>query len=216
MHEKGVAAHFKYIHVDLGKDKPAWFKAEVNPYGTVPCIYDGDRGVFESAVSMEYIDEKFPQPDGFQLYPGDAVTRAAVRAFVSTLDFKAIYGYIMEQDRSKDAAHATACDALMASIETKFAAGSPSGPFFLGADLSAADIALFPFIDRMAPGLRAYRGYDLWGGGAYPRLLAGWAAIQARPAWLATHQPEDFYIAAYHGYATGKPGTVPKRVKAAV
>ena len=189
----------------------------MNPYGTVPCIYDGDRGVFESSVCMEYIDEKFPS-DGLKLFPGDAVTRASIRAFISTLDFKHIYGYIMEQDRSKDAGHAAACDALMASMETKYSAASPDGPFFLGAELSAADIAVFPFLDRMVPGLRAYRGYDLWGSGggsAYPRLKAAWDAIQTRPAWRATHQSEEYYIAAYQGYATGKPGTVPKRVKAA-
>ena len=189
----------------------------MNPFGTVPCIYDGDRGVFESAVCMEYIDEKFPT-DGLKLFPGDAVTRASIRAFISTLDFKPIYGYIMEQDRTKDASHAAACDALMAAIETKYSAASPAGPFFLGAELSAADIAVFPFLDRMVPGLRAYRGYDLWGSGggsAYPRLKAAWDAIQTRPAWRATHQSEEYYIAAYQGYATGKPGTVPKRVKAA-
>jgi glutathione S-transferase len=50
------AWQFKYIHVDLGEDKPAWFKEEVNPFGTVPCIYDHGRGVFESAIIVEFLE----------------------------------------------------------------------------------------------------------------------------------------------------------------
>ena len=29
-----------YIHIQLGNEKPSWYTDQVNPSGTVPCIYD--------------------------------------------------------------------------------------------------------------------------------------------------------------------------------
>ncbi len=63
-------AQFRYIHVDLGEDKPAWYAAAVNPeFGTVPCVYDGGRPVFESPIVLEYLEDKFPHT-GTPLLPG--------------------------------------------------------------------------------------------------------------------------------------------------
>ncbi len=46
--------------MDLGDDKPAWFKEHINPrFGTVPCVYDHGQGVFESVIVVEYLEEKF-------------------------------------------------------------------------------------------------------------------------------------------------------------
>ena len=50
LHEKGAASKYTYIHIELGDDKPAWYKEVVNPQGTVPCVYDGGKAVFESAL----------------------------------------------------------------------------------------------------------------------------------------------------------------------
>ena len=46
--------------MDLGEDKPEWFKDSINPSGTVPCIVDAGRAVFESAICVEYLEDKFP------------------------------------------------------------------------------------------------------------------------------------------------------------
>ena len=90
MHEKGVAGEaraagrtargtlltprcprqFKYVHVDLGEDKPAWYAANFNPAGTVPAIYDDGKPVFESALCVEYLEDKFPGRGTALLPPG--------------------------------------------------------------------------------------------------------------------------------------------------
>lgn len=55
------APQFKYVHIDLGDAKPAWYGERINPdFGTVPCVYDAGRGVFESAIVVEYMEESFP------------------------------------------------------------------------------------------------------------------------------------------------------------
>jgi hypothetical protein len=44
----------------------------VNPYGTVPCLYVDGKGVFESSIICEYIEEKWPN-QGTQLMPDGMV-----------------------------------------------------------------------------------------------------------------------------------------------
>jgi glutathione S-transferase len=137
-----------------------------------------------------------------------------VRLFVSQLDFKPFYAFLMDPTPAARDAHAAACSAALAAIESRYASASASGPFFLGAALSAADVALLPFMDRFTATLAAYRGWDLAAGGSAPRVVAALAAARERPAWRATAQPHSFYVAAYSGYASGKQ-TVTRRVPAA-
>jgi glutathione S-transferase len=150
----------------------------------------------------------------------EAAERAAVRLFVSQLDFAPMYRFLLEQDRSRDAAHADACAAALADIESLYGAQSPDkGPFFLGERISAADIALLPFIARLGPALKAFRGYHLCDvhhsgcNAVLPRICAALRAMQARPSWQHTACEPSFYVSALEGYAAGRPG-VPRRVRA--
>ena len=142
-----------------------------------------------------------------------------MRLFVSTLDFSHAYRFLMEQDRSRDTEHADACAAALASLEARYAAQSQAGPYFLGERLSAADLALLPFIARLGPALKAFRGYhlcDAQHGGCnavLPRICAAMRALQARPAWQQTACEPSIYVSALEGYAAGQPG-VPRRVRA--
>ncbi len=237
MHEKGVAAEarsahahsgnrsatdaharsqFTYVHVDLGEDKPDWYKDTINPAGTVPCIFDAGKPIFESHFCVEYLEDKFPGR-GTPLLPPDAAARAAVRLFVSSLVLAPYYAFLMEQDRSKDAEHIATCTASLAAIEARYAAASADGPFFLGAELSAADIALLPFVMRFSAGLGAYRGWDVAAvaaSGVAPRVAKALAAASSRPAWRATAPEAAFVVQTYAGYATGK-STVLRRVAVA-
>lgn len=79
--EKNVA--FDYVHVDLGQQKPEWYKEKVNPYGTVPSLYDGDKAVFESVIIAEYVEETFGAEKGTRLMPADPVDRAVVRLVIA-------------------------------------------------------------------------------------------------------------------------------------
>ncbi len=53
-----VGFQMKYVHIDLGSRKPAWYASSVNRLGTVPCVFvEGGKGVFESMNVAEYMDE---------------------------------------------------------------------------------------------------------------------------------------------------------------
>ena len=205
--------------MDLGDDKPAWFRERVSPtFGTVPCILDYGRCVFESAICVEYLEDKFAGR-GTRLLPAEPTERAAVRLFISQLDFVPLYRLLLEQDRARDAAHADACAAALADLESRYSAHSPAaGPYFLGEEISAADLCMLPFIARLGPALKAYRGYHLCDAehdgcsAVLPRICAALRAMQARPSWHATACAPAVYVSALEGYAAGRPG-VPRRVR---
>jgi glutathione S-transferase len=68
-----VFSQFTYVHIDLGEDKPAWYKEHISPaFGTLPCVYDAGTGVFESAIIVEYLEDKFPGR-GTALLPTECV-----------------------------------------------------------------------------------------------------------------------------------------------
>jgi glutathione S-transferase len=76
--EKGV--RYDPIEIDLG-NRPDWLY-EMNPAGKVPVLDDGFV-LPESAVIMEYLDERFPEP---ALLPAGREERAEARLAVFRFD----------------------------------------------------------------------------------------------------------------------------------
>lgn len=54
--ETGFADKWNYVHIDLGPTKPEWYKNSVNPFGTVPCLFEDGKPVFESELVAEFIN----------------------------------------------------------------------------------------------------------------------------------------------------------------
>ena len=65
------------IECDLG-NKPKDL-LELNPYGKVPVLVDGDAVVYESAIINEYLEESYPQTP---LMPKTPLARSRVRIWV--------------------------------------------------------------------------------------------------------------------------------------
>ena len=76
--EKGL--DHETVEVDL-RDRPAWMY-DLNPTGKVPVLDDGFV-LPESAVIMEYLEERHPEPP---LLPADPAARAAARLAVFRFD----------------------------------------------------------------------------------------------------------------------------------
>ena len=70
--EKGV--EHEVVAIDLS-DRPAWLY-EKNPLGKVPVIEEDTLVLAESAVIMEYLEERYPEP---ALLPADPAARALGR-----------------------------------------------------------------------------------------------------------------------------------------
>ena len=77
--EKGV--EHEVVAIDLS-DRPAWLY-EKNPLGKVPVLEEDGFTLPESAVIMEYLEERYPEPG---LMPEDAAERGLVRLQVHRFD----------------------------------------------------------------------------------------------------------------------------------
>jgi glutathione S-transferase len=76
--EKGLS--WETVEIDLA-DRPEWIY-DLNPTGRVPVLDDGFV-LPESAVIMEYLEERYPEPP---LLPADATARARARLLVFRFD----------------------------------------------------------------------------------------------------------------------------------
>ncbi len=77
--EKGVTVDL--VESDSGVAPPEL--ADVNPYNTMPTLLDRDLVLYESKVTMEYLDERFPHPPLLPVYP---VARAESRLLMYRIE----------------------------------------------------------------------------------------------------------------------------------
>ena len=163
--EKNV--EFEPVEIDLS-DRPAWLYGK-NPSGRVPIVEEEDgRPLPESAVIMEFLEERYPEPALLPLDPGD-------RAFVRLLIFRdgdftdPYYAF----RRGEDGADERFGAALM---QLNVALGER--PFLGGAVYGLADIAYVPWLLRA----RDMLGVDL----DRFSFLSDWVArLEERPAIAA-------------------------------
>ena len=159
------AIPYEPVEVDLS-DRPAWLYAK-NPSGRVPVLEeDGGFVLPESAVIMEYLEERFPEPE---LWPADPAERALGRLWLDRFD-----------DRLGDEYYAlrrggeSKLDERLAALD----AALEAHPFLSGREYGLADIGYLPWILRA----RANLGVALDG---FPSLSAWVDRLVERPAVAA-------------------------------
>jgi glutathione S-transferase len=163
--EKDV--EFEVVEIDLS-DRPAWIY-EKNPTGRVPVIEeDGGVPLPESAVIMEFLEERYPDPP---LLPLDPADRAAVRLLVFR-DHDLTDPYYALR-RGEDGAE----EQLDAALR-RFDHVLGERPYLGGAEYGLADIALVPWFLRA----RDMLGVDLDG---FPAVADWLARLEQRPAIAA-------------------------------
>jgi glutathione S-transferase len=162
--EKGLP--YETVVVDLD-DRPAWIY-EKNPLGKVPVLGENDFVLPESAVIMEYLEERYPEPP---LWPADPAERAAGRLLLERFDQLSRSYYAL---RRGDEDAGERLDAELAGLDSLLA----GRPFLTGHEFGLADAAYLPWILRAESML----GVDL---DAHP-AVADWAArAGARPSIAA-------------------------------
>jgi glutathione S-transferase len=163
--EKGL--EFETVEIDLS-DRPAWLY-EKNPAGRVPVIEeDGGDPLPESAVIMEFLEERYPEP---ALLPADPADRAFVRLLIFRDDELTSPYYALR--RGEDGA-TEAFDAALGRFDALLA----ERPYLSGAEFGLADIALVPWFLRA----RDMLGVELDG---YPSVSDWLARLEERPSIAA-------------------------------
>ncbi|HKD95749.1 MAG TPA: glutathione S-transferase family protein [Gaiellaceae bacterium] len=160
--EKGVEV--EVVEIDLN-DRPEWLYGK-NVTGRVPVIEEEDGPPLpESAVIMEFLEERYPEPP---LLPADPADRAFVRLLIfRDKDLTTPY---YEFRRGEDGAEERFYSAL-----AQFNVALSERPYLGGADYGLADIAYVPWILRA----RDMLGADF---GPFPALTDWLARLEQRPA----------------------------------
>jgi glutathione S-transferase len=155
----------------------------------VPVLVDGDKVVADSTAILEHLEERFPQPS---LYPADPARRAELRLFVDWFNkvWKRPPNLIVDEEgkAEPDRERIAELEGEIADALPVFESLLAGREFLFGDGLSAADVAVFPFLkyallwedgdpDRFHEILRDTQRLD----GRFPRLEAWIRRIDALP-----------------------------------
>jgi len=152
LHEKQV--EYEAIEIDLA-DRPAWIY-EKNATGRVPVVEEDGWLLPESAVIMEYLEERYPEP---ALLAADPADRALARLWIFRHDDFTKPYYALR--RGEDGA-----DARFEAELHKLDVALASRPWLGGGAYGLADIAYVPWVlrarDMLGVPLDGYTAVSSW------------------------------------------------------
>lgn len=137
LEQKGVPHELKTLSFAAGDLKTAEFSA-LNPRQRVPVLVDDGFALYESAVIVEYIEERWPE--GPPLFAADVRERAVQRRMVREAD--QYLARVIERIGADGGAQAAAGDVReeLTYWESVITADHVTG------GLSAVDLTLYPFL----------------------------------------------------------------------
>ena len=174
---------------------PGYLK--LNPRGKVPTLKDGDFALYESLAIMSYLDRKYPDPPIFGTTPQE--TGLIWREISETDSYlgdpgtkivrPVFFGKGLEKTEEIQEA-ATTIRRELKRIDTTLA----NSAWLVGAEISAADIALFPLIQILlrAASKEAAKPLNLGFSPlaqSYPNIAAWVKRLEAIPGYERTYPP---------------------------
>lgn len=153
----------------------------INPLGKVPFLQDGDFGIGESEVIIEYLEDRYPEPPLLPPTPEDRARSRWLSRFhdlylapqLTTLYFALSDGRAGKPDFAPEVDR---LHELVALLEGRI----EPAPYFLGTQFTLAD-ATYPLSCVYIRMLSAAHGKPV-PDSAMPKLAAWFAAVKERPA----------------------------------
>jgi RNA polymerase-associated protein len=140
--EKGVTV--EVVDVDI-YDKPEDL-AVLNPYNSLPTLVDRDLVLYEPNIMMEYLDERFPHPPLFPVYP---VARAQSRLWIYRIDRD--WSHLVDKLQAEDGTPAE-LDKARKELRESLISVSPifaEKPFFMSDEFTIVDCCVLPILWRL-------------------------------------------------------------------
>ncbi|OAQ74890.1 glutathione-S-transferase theta, GST [Purpureocillium lilacinum] len=195
-------------------NKEASFLA-MNPRGLVPTLAvpvdasgQKQKPLFESSIISEYLDEAYADEGkhGPSLLPKEPYEKARARLWIDHISTRIIPAFykLLQHTPEKPYSIEQARDELHGHIRAFTEQMDPTGPWFLGDQISLVDISLAPWakrlwlIDHYKPGGLGIPkdGDNVWG-----RWKTWMDAVENRESVKATWSADERYLAAYKRYA---------------
>jgi glutathione S-transferase len=193
---KKLAYESKLLEFSKGQHKsPDYLK--MNPRGRVPTLKDGDFVLYESLAIMSYLDRKYPDVPIFGSTPEEAGLiwrhisegESYLRDPISRMTAPLLLGQASEKTQEIRTAADTVHGEL-AGLEVTVA----KTPWIAGSAVSAADIAIFPYIQLLLRAAAKDAAKPLSLGflplnERYPRLASWVKRVEALPGYERTYPP---------------------------
>lgn len=130
--------------VDVDPLNPDEDLVDLNPYGTLPTLVDRDLVLYESAIIMQYLDERYPHPP---LLPVDPVSRARSRQLMYRVDLD----WYINAGRIRSKSEATVAEARKQLTESLLGSNAvfAAKPFFMCDEMSLVDCCIVPLLWRL-------------------------------------------------------------------
>lgn len=186
----------KLLEFSKGEHKTPEY-LNMNPRGRVPTLMDGEFVLYESLAIMTYLDRKYPDVPVFGRTPEEAgliwrhlsEIESYLRDSVSQVVRPLLFGQAAEKTREIQAAADTVHSEL-AGLDATVA----KSPWIAGNAVSAADVAIFPFIQLLlrASAKDAAKPLNLGFlplSGRYPRLGEWVKRVESLPGYERTYPP---------------------------
>ena len=197
------------VHVDLS-NKPSWFLKDVNPRGLVPALRVESSGevLTESIDVCVWLEDAFREEGRPRLVPNldgagaDGLDDAAMRRLISGFDGGFVSaglqyvggGWGFSRGPPNEAA-SSRLEAEVAKVEDAIRRSAGGrGPFLMGAEITLADVILYPFAERFELAAREFKGRelrDMGGSGDGENLFARWMAAMAQRDSVAGLRPDE-------------------------
>ena len=144
---------------------------ELNAYGKVPVLVDGDAVVYESAIIDEYLEEQYPEAP---LMPKDPLARAHIRIWIDYCNTRVqrAAGYIAHNYKVEESR--TELRTYLENLNRQV-----QGREYIADGYSLADITYIPFFVRR-------ERYQVSIGDDLPHVKAWMERLLERPAVRAT------------------------------
>ena len=121
----------------------------LNPRGRVPAIRDGDLVLYESLAIMTYLDRRNPDPPIFGKAPGET---GRIWRTISEFEcylrqpFDSMLRPILFKELPEKRAQVQAASETVRTELGRLEQSMNSGPWLCGRQVSAADLAVYPFV----------------------------------------------------------------------
>ena len=179
--EKGLEYDLEMI---MPFGQPAWYR-ELSPLGRIPAFRDGELKLADSSVICQYLEEHYPEHQ--PLYGIDAEQRALVRWLEKYADyelaplctFSVFRNRVLKVSMGQNSDEEQVQHALKSALPNHFdylEATLGDTPYFLGKELSMADLAIACQLINME------HGGEPLDAARWPNLGAHYARIKARPS----------------------------------
>ena len=209
-----------YQYIEINPYQKAKSFLALNPRGLVPTLGCPDdpegkelKPLYESNVICEYLNEVYTDPEkyGRDMYPKDAYERARSKIWIDYIGSRIVpsfYRFCQHQPHSSYSIEEARSE-FLGHLKTFIKEASPSGPFFIGSEISMPDIMLAPWLVRLwifdhfkDGGLGIPQPGE---GGEDEKVWARWRkwanAVTERKSVQDTLSAREQYIPAYQRYA---------------